>query len=116
LNSRAYGNCKVFAEKVKLKDQNHQITMESPKWNVVIDKALEVLRMSDNGYVMLDMYNNLLTPEEAAFKKLTVTPYNAAKFIQTQFSALGLDISDKHLRIKLIALLEEYDRLQKLKG
>lgn len=89
--------------------------METPKWNLVIDKALEVLRMSDKGFVMLDMYNNLLTPEEAAFKKISVTPYNAAKFIQTQFSALGLDISDKHVRIKLIALLEEYDRLQKEK-
>lgn len=88
--------------------------MEAPKWNLVIDKALEVLRMSDNGFILLDMYNNILTPEEAAFKKIKVTPYNAAKFIQTQFSALGLDISDKHVRIKLIALLEEYDRLEKV--
>ncbi|HSF54727.1 MAG TPA: hypothetical protein VLA71_13290 [Algoriphagus sp.] len=87
--------------------------METPNWNLVIDKALEILRMSDKGFVLLDMYNNLVTPEEAAFNKLVVTPYNAAKFIQTQFSALGLDISDKHVRIKLIALLEEYDRLQK---
>lgn len=90
--------------------------MEKPNWNTVIDKALEVLRMSDKGYVMMDMYNNLLTPEEAAFKKLKVTPYNAAKFIQMQFSSLGLDISDKHVRIKLIALLEEYDRLQRSRG
>lgn len=89
--------------------------METPKWNLVIDKSLEVLRMSDKGFVMLDMYNNLLTPEEAAFKKIVVTPYNAAKFIQNQFSALGLNIADKHVRIKLIALLEEYDRLEKSK-
>lgn len=89
--------------------------MEKPNWNSVIDKALEVLRVSDKGYIMLDMYNNILTPEEAAFKKISVTPYNAAKFIQMQFSSLGLDISDKHVRIKLIALLEEYDRLQKSK-
>jgi hypothetical protein len=82
-------------------------------WTTVIDKALEVLRSSDRGYVMMDMYNNILTPEEAAFKKIPVTPYNALKFIQVQFSAMGLDVSDKHVRIKLIALMEELDRLQK---
>ncbi|RIW17167.1 hypothetical protein D0X99_05280 [Algoriphagus lacus] len=82
-------------------------------WNSVIDKTLEVLRNSDRGYVLLDMYNNILTPEEAAFNKISVTPYNALKFIQTQFSGMGLDISDKNTRIKLIALLEEYERLQK---
>ena len=82
-------------------------------WNSVIDKALEVLSTSDKGYVLMDMYNNILTPEEAAFNKIQVTPYNALKFIQTQFSAMGLDISDKHVRIKLIALLEEFERLQK---
>ena len=82
-------------------------------WNSVIDKALEVLQTSDRGYVLMDMYNNILTPEEAAFNKVQVKPYNALKFIQTQFSAMGLDISDKNVRIKLIALLEEFDRLQK---
>lgn len=82
-------------------------------WNSVIDKTLEVLPNSDRGYVLLDMYNNILTPEEAAFNKISVTPYNALKFIQTQFSGMGLDISDKNTRIKLIALLEEYERLQK---
>jgi hypothetical protein len=82
-------------------------------WNSVIDKSLEVLRNSDRGYVLMDMYNNILTPEEAAFNKVTVTPFNALKFIQTQFSAMGLDISDKNVRVKLIALLEEFDRLQK---
>lgn len=82
-------------------------------WNSVIDKALEVLRTSDRGYVLMDMYHNILSPEEAAFNKVQVTPYNALKFIQTQFSAMGLDISDKNVRIKLIALLEEFDRLQK---
>lgn len=82
-------------------------------WNSVIDKALEVLRTSDRGYVLMDMYNNILTPEEAAFNKTQVTPYNALKFITTQFSAMGLDISDKNVRIKLIALLEEFERLQK---
>ena len=61
----------------------------------------------------MDMYNNILTPEEAAFNKIQVTPYNALKFIQTQFSELGLDISDKQVRIKLMALLEEFERLQK---
>ena len=83
------------------------------KWNTIVDKALEVLQNSDRGYVLMDMYNNILSPEEAAFNKISVTPYNALKFIQTQFSAMGLDISDKHVRIKMIALLEEYDRLQR---
>lgn len=82
-------------------------------WNTIIDKALEVLRTSDRGYVLMDMYNNILTPEEAAFNKIKVTPYNALKFITTQFSSMGLDISDKNVRIKLIALLEEFERLQK---
>ncbi len=83
------------------------------EWNTIVDKALEVLQNSDRGYVLMDMYNNILSPEEAAFNKISVTPYNALKFIQTQFSAMGLDISDKHVRIKMIALLEEYDRLQR---
>lgn len=82
-------------------------------WNAVIDKALEVLRNSDRGYVLMDMYNNIVTPEEAAFNKIQVIPYNALKFIQMQFSSMGLDISDKNVRIRLIALLEEFDRLQK---
>lgn len=84
-------------------------------WNTAIDKALEVLRTSDRGYVLMDMYNNILTPEEAAFNKVSVTPYNALQFIQKQFSAMGMDIADKHFRIKLIALLEEYERLQKVR-
>ncbi len=71
------------------------------------------MRISDPGYVLMDMYNNILTPEEAAFNKVQVTPYNALKFIVTQFSAMGLDISDKNVRIKLIALLEEFERLKK---
>ena len=71
--------------------------------------------MSDKGFILLDMYNNLISPEEAAFNKESVVPYNALKFIQVQFSCLGLDISDKTVRVKLIALLEEFDRLQKSK-
>lgn len=82
-------------------------------WNKIIDKALEVLQNSDRGYVLMDMYNNIIPPEEAAFNKAKVTPFNALRFIETQFLAQGLDISDKYVRIKLIALLEEFDRLQK---
>ena len=89
--------------------------MEKTNWNNAIDKALEVLRMSDKGYVMMDMYNNLITPEEAAFNKVRVVPYNALKFIENQFRVLGLDIADKTVRIKLIALLEEFDRITKEK-
>lgn len=81
-------------------------------WNKVIDRALQILKNSDRGYVLMDMYNNIIPPEEAAFNKITVTPYNAIRFIETQFSSQGLDISDKHVRIKLIALLEEFDRLK----
>ncbi|GMQ30707.1 hypothetical protein [Algoriphagus confluentis] len=84
-----------------------------PNWNQVIDKSLEVLRQSDKGYVLMDMYNNILSPEEAAFRKIQVVPYNALLFIKTQFAALGLDIADSNVRIKLIALLEEYDRISK---
>ncbi|MBS4040157.1 MAG: hypothetical protein KGZ81_06110 [Flavobacteriales bacterium] len=89
--------------------------MEKMNWNNIIDKSLSILNKSDKGYVMMDMYQNILTPEEAAFNKVSVIPYNALKFIQTQFSQLGLDISDKAVRIKLLALLEEYDRLLSLR-
>jgi hypothetical protein len=82
-------------------------------WNIVIDKALEILQNSDRGFVLMDMYNNIIPPEEAAFNKVKVTPFNALRFIETQFSSQGLDISDKHVRIKLIALLEEFDRLKR---
>lgn len=87
--------------------------MEKTNWNLAIDKALEVLRQSDNGYILMDMYNNIISPEEAAFNKTLVIPYNVGNFIQSQFLALGLNIGDKDIRIKLIALLEEFDRLQK---
>ncbi|WP_026947119.1 hypothetical protein [Algoriphagus marincola] len=89
--------------------------MEGTNWDKAIDKSLEVLRMSDKGYVMLDMYNNIISPEEAAFNKISVVPYNALKFIQNQFNALGMDIGDKTVRIKLIALIEEFDRLSEIK-
>lgn len=84
--------------------------MMNPDWSKVINNAVEVLQKSDNGIVLLDMYNNILTPEEAAFNKITVTPYNALKFIQQQFASLGFDIYQKENRIKMIALLEEIDR------
>jgi hypothetical protein len=89
--------------------------MEKMNWNAIIDKSLTILNKSDKGYVMMDMYQHILTPEEAAFNKVSVIPYNALKFIETQFSQLGLDISDKAVRIKLMALLEEYDRLLSLR-
>ncbi|SDD18757.1 hypothetical protein SAMN04488104_101817 [Algoriphagus faecimaris] len=84
--------------------------MLNPDWSKVINNSIEILQKSDNGIVLLDMYNTILTPEEAAFNKVTVTPYNALKFIQQQFSALGFDIYKKENRIKMIALLEEIDR------
>ncbi|NVK50348.1 MAG: hypothetical protein HWE09_11300 [Cyclobacteriaceae bacterium] len=80
-------------------------------WSKVIDNSIEVLQKSDRGIVLMDMYNNILTPEEAAFNKISVTPYNALKFIQQQFAMLGFDVSKKENRIKMIALLEELDRL-----
>lgn len=89
--------------------------MKTPNWKNAIDKTLEILKSSDKGIIMLDNNNNIVTPEKAAQNKISVTPYTALKFIQLQFSDLGLDISNKDIRIKLFALLEEYDRLQKLK-
>ncbi|KPQ09325.1 MAG: hypothetical protein HLUCCX10_16425 [Algoriphagus marincola HL-49] len=84
-------------------------------WSKAIDSSIEILQKSDRGIVLMDMYNNILTPEEAAFNKTTVTPYNALKFIQQQFAGLGFDVSKKENRIKMIALLEELDRLSKEK-
>lgn len=87
--------------------------MEKTNWNLAIDKALQVLKKSDKGYVLMDMYNDIITPEEASFNRSVVTPYNALTLIQTQFLGLGLNIGDKNVRIKLIALLEEFDRLKR---
>ncbi|TDK47939.1 hypothetical protein [Algoriphagus formosus] len=80
-------------------------------WNKVINNSIEILQKSDRGVVLMDMYNNILTPEEAAFNKITVTPFNAMALIQKQFAALGFDIYKKENRIKMIALLEEIDKL-----
>lgn len=81
-------------------------------WNKVIDKSLQILRDSEQGYVLMDMYNNIVKADDAAYHKIPVTPFNALDFIEKQFTVHGLDISKKEVRIKLIALLEEFDRLK----
>lgn len=82
-------------------------------WSKTIDNSIEILQKSDQGFVLMDMYHNILTAEEAAFNNIKVTPFNALLFIEKQFSGLGFDVSKKENRIKMIALLEELDRLNK---
>tara|TARA_R110000850_G_scaffold83276_4_gene178784 strand:- start:12130 stop:12453 length:324 start_codon:yes stop_codon:yes gene_type:complete len=81
-------------------------------WKKVIENALEMLEKGNNGIVLMDMYSNVLTAEEAAFNKVSVTPYNAKKFVEELFSQAGLDLKDKDLRmklLKLILIMEEAD-------
>lgn len=79
-------------------------------WSKIINNSIEILQKADQGVVLLDMYNNILTPEEAAFNKISVTPFNALTLIQKQFASLGFDIYKKENRVKMIALLEEIEK------
>lgn len=88
----------------------------------IIENALEVLEKADDGIVLMNMYNEIVHPADAAFRKETVYPSNAKKFIEESLTQSGLDIRDKDLRLKLLKLIlifEEMDanksRKRKLK-
>jgi hypothetical protein len=78
----------------------------------IVENALEMFEMADDGIVFMDMYNQLIHPADAAFKGQMVYPYNAKKFIEESFKQNGLDLQDKDLRLKLIKLLLTFEQIE----
>lgn len=74
-------------------------------WKPIIENALSMLEKADNGIVLMDMYNHIVHPADAAFKGEEVTPYNAKAFIEQSFLQNGMDLKDKDLRMKLLKLI-----------
>lgn len=71
----------------------------------VIENALEMLAKADDGIVLMNMYNEVVHPADAAFRGEVVHPYNAKAFIEESLSQNGLDLRDKDLRMKLLKLV-----------
>lgn len=71
----------------------------------VIENALEMLEKADNGIVLMNMYNEVVHPADAAFRNEAVHLYNAKAFIEESLSQNGLDLRDKDLRMKLLKLI-----------
>ena len=78
----------------------------------VIENALEMLDKADNGIVLMNMYNEVIHPADAAFRGEAVYPYNAKAFIVESLSQNGLDLKDKDLRLKLLKLLLTFEQLE----
>ncbi|MEB2778541.1 hypothetical protein SYJ56_24745 [Algoriphagus sp. D3-2-R+10] len=77
------------------------------KLKKVIENALDMLEKADDGIVLMNMYNEVVHPADAAFRGETVHPYNAKAFIEEFLSMNGLDLRDKDLRMKLLKLILE---------
>lgn len=71
-----------------------------------------MLDKADNGIVLMNMYNEVVHPADAAFKGEEVYPYNAKAFIEESLKQNGLDLRDKDLRLKLIKLLLTFEQLE----
>ncbi|WPR73296.1 hypothetical protein [Algoriphagus sp. NG3] len=71
----------------------------------VIENALDMLEKADNGIVLMNMYNEVVHPADAAFRNEAVHPYNAKAFIEESLSQNGLDLKDRDLRMKLLKLI-----------
>ena len=71
----------------------------------VIENALEILAKADEGIVLMNMYNEVVHPADAAFRGEAVLPYNAKAFIEESLRQNGLDLRDKDLRLKLLKLI-----------
>lgn len=71
----------------------------------VIENALVMLDKAEDGIVLMNMYNEVVHPADAAFKGEAVYPYNAKAFIEESLSQNGLDLRDKDLRMKLLKLI-----------
>jgi hypothetical protein len=77
----------------------------------VVENALHLLDKADDGIVLMDMYNQVVHPADAAFKGQVVYPYNAKTFIVESFRQNGIDLSDRDLRLMLIKLLLSFEQM-----
>ncbi|WPR77272.1 hypothetical protein [Algoriphagus sp. NG3] len=75
------------------------------KLKKVIENALDMLKKADNGVVLMNMYNEVVHPADAAFRGEAVHPFNAKDFIEESLSQNGLDLRDRGLRMKLLKLI-----------
>lgn len=64
---------------------------------------------SDKGVIFLNMYNHIIHPADAAFKKEKVFPKNLIKTVEEHFQSIGFPISDPKFRNELDQLLKLYD-------
>lgn len=71
----------------------------------VIENALVMLDKAEDGIVLMNMYNEVVHPADAAFRGEAVYPYNAKAFIEESLTQNGLDLRDKNLRLKLLKLI-----------
>lgn len=71
----------------------------------VIENALEMLAKAEDGIVLMNMYNEIVHPADAAFRGEVVHPFNVKAFIEKSLEKYGLDLRDKDLRLKLLKLL-----------
>ncbi|MDR7130678.1 hypothetical protein J2X69_003035 [Algoriphagus sp. 4150] len=78
----------------------------------LIDNALKMLTKADNGIILLNVSNEPVHPADAAFRGELVTPYNALDFIAESFKVNGLQIGDREIRMKLIQLLLEFEKVE----
>lgn len=77
----------------------------------VVENALNLLEKADDGIVLMDMYNEVVHPADAAFKGQLVYPYNAKSFIE-EFKQNGIDLKDKDLRLMLMKLLLSFEQME----
>lgn len=78
----------------------------------VVENALNLLDKADDGIVLMNMYNEVVHPADAAFKGQTVYPYNAKSFIEESFRQNGIDLKDKELRLMLLKLLLSFEQME----
>ncbi len=78
----------------------------------VVENALNLLEKADDGIVLMNMYNEVIHPADAAFKSQVVYPYNAKSFIEESFKQNGIDLKDKDLRFMLIKLLLTFEQME----
>jgi hypothetical protein len=78
----------------------------------VVENALKMLDKADDGIVLMDMYNEVVHPADAAFKGQVVYSYNAKSFIEESFRQNGIDLTDKDLRFMLMKLLLSFEQME----
>jgi hypothetical protein len=78
----------------------------------VVENALNLLDKADDGIVLMNMYNEVVHPADAAFKGQMVYPYNAKYFIEESFRQNGIDLKDKELRLMLLKLLLSFEQME----